>query len=116
MILVLHVHRRREPLPGPACCIPATLLPAVPRGRAAGRRRAVIRGLLSGLERKTCEPIAIAAGVHRKPIQFLVDSGRWDEEAVTPTRESKLIVAIRSSAEYSSPRRRRRLTRCGFKS
>jgi hypothetical protein len=28
----------------------------------------VIRGLLSGLERKTCEPIAIAAGLPRKPI------------------------------------------------
>ena len=28
----------------------------------------VIRGLLSGLERKTCEPIAIEAGLPRKPI------------------------------------------------
>src|SRR5262245_455373 len=42
----------------------------------------VIRGLLSGLERKTCEPIAVEAGVHRKPIQFLVGAGRWDDEAV----------------------------------
>ncbi|HMB07548.1 MAG TPA: hypothetical protein VKP69_27935, partial [Isosphaeraceae bacterium] len=32
----------------------------------------VIRGLLSGLQRKTCEPIAVEAGVHRKPIQFFV--------------------------------------------
>jgi SRSO17 transposase len=42
----------------------------------------VIRGLLSGLERKTCEPIAIAAGVHRKPIQTFVGAGKWDDEAV----------------------------------
>src|SRR3954447_13909900 len=42
----------------------------------------VLRGLLSGLQRKTCEPIAVAAGVHRKPVQFLVGSGRWDDEAV----------------------------------
>jgi hypothetical protein len=42
----------------------------------------VIRGLVSGLERKTCEPIAVEAGVHRKPIQFLVGSGGWDDEAV----------------------------------
>jgi SRSO17 transposase len=42
----------------------------------------VIRGLLSGLGRKTCEPIAVEAGVHRKPIQFLVGAGRWDDEAV----------------------------------
>ncbi len=42
----------------------------------------VIRGLLSGLERKTCEPIAIAAGLVRKPIQFFVGSGKWDDESV----------------------------------
>ena len=32
----------------------------------------VIRGLISGLEGKTCEPIAIEAGSPRKPIQFFV--------------------------------------------
>jgi SRSO17 transposase len=42
----------------------------------------VIRGLVSGLERKTCEPIAVEAGVHRKPIQFFVGAGKWDDEAV----------------------------------
>jgi SRSO17 transposase len=42
----------------------------------------VIRGLLSGLQRKTCEPIAVEAGVPRKPIQFLVGAGKWDDEAV----------------------------------
>jgi SRSO17 transposase len=42
----------------------------------------VIRGLLSGLQRKTCEPIAVEAGVHRKPVQLFVGAGRWDDEAV----------------------------------
>ncbi len=42
----------------------------------------VIRGLLSGLPRKTCEPIALEAGVARKPIQFFVGNGKWDDEAV----------------------------------
>jgi SRSO17 transposase len=42
----------------------------------------VIRGLLSGLQRKTCEPIAVEAGVHRKPIQNFVGAGRWDDEEV----------------------------------
>jgi SRSO17 transposase len=42
----------------------------------------VIRGFLSSLERKTCEPIAIEAGLHRKPIQFFVGAGKWDDEAV----------------------------------
>src|SRR6478672_6037869 len=42
----------------------------------------VIRGHLSGLERKTCEPIAIEAGLPRKPIQFFVGAGKWDDESV----------------------------------
>jgi SRSO17 transposase len=42
----------------------------------------VIRGLLSGLQRKTCEPIAVEAAVHRKPVQNFVGSGGWDDEAV----------------------------------
>jgi SRSO17 transposase len=42
----------------------------------------VIRGLLSGLQRKTCEPIAVEAGVHRKPVQNFVGAGGWDDEAV----------------------------------
>ena len=42
----------------------------------------VIRGLLSGLERKTCEPIASQAGLHRKTIQTFVGSGAWDDDAV----------------------------------
>ena len=42
----------------------------------------VIRGRLGGLERKTSEPIAIEARLPRKPIQFFVGSGKWDDEAV----------------------------------
>ncbi len=60
----------------------------------------VIRGRLRGLERKTCEPIARAAGVQRKsfdpealdgPVQFFVGSGKWDDEAVM--RELRAHVA-----------------------
>jgi SRSO17 transposase len=42
----------------------------------------VVEGLLSGLERKTAEPIAREHGVHRKPIQVFVGHGAWDDEAV----------------------------------
>src|SRR3954449_11170337 len=57
----------------------------LPRFRRLEQRQnaaLVLRGLLSGLQRKTCEPIAVEAGVHRKPIQFLVGAGQWDDEAV----------------------------------
>src|SRR5215212_5724273 len=42
----------------------------------------VIQGRLSGLERKTSEPIAHEAGRHRKPVQHFVGAGAWDDEAV----------------------------------
>ncbi|MBV8607256.1 MAG: transposase [Singulisphaera sp.] len=42
----------------------------------------VIRGLLSGLERKTCEPIVIEAGLPRKPIHSFIGAGQWDDEGV----------------------------------
>lgn len=42
----------------------------------------VIRGRLSGLPRKTSEPIAYQAGHTRKPVQHFVGAGAWDDEAV----------------------------------
>jgi SRSO17 transposase len=57
-------------------------LPCFYRVEQRANAALVIRGLLGGLQRKTCEPIAVEAGVHRKPIQFLVGAGKWDDEAV----------------------------------
>jgi len=42
----------------------------------------VVEGLISGLARKTCEPIARQHDVQRKPIQVFVGHGKWDDEAV----------------------------------
>src|SRR5512142_3299189 len=59
--------------------------PYLPRFYRADQRThatLVIRGLLSGLQRKTCEPIAIEAGVPRKPIQNFVGAGKGDDENV----------------------------------
>jgi SRSO17 transposase len=42
----------------------------------------VVEGKLSGLERKTCEPIATQANLHRKPLQNFVGAGKWNDEAV----------------------------------
>src|SRR5262244_2603381 len=44
--------------------------------------RVVLQGKLSGLQRKTSEPIAYQAGRPRKPVQFFVGAGKWDDEAV----------------------------------
>src|SRR3954453_4868754 len=57
-------------------------LPRFYRAEQRTHATLVIRGLLSGLRRKTCEPIAVEAGVHRKPIQNFVGAGGGDDEAV----------------------------------
>jgi hypothetical protein len=44
-------------------------LPRFYRAEQRTHAALVVRGLLSGLQRKTCEPIAVEAGVHRKPVQ-----------------------------------------------
>ena len=57
-------------------------LPRFYRAEQRAHATLVIRGLLSGLQRKTCEPIAVEAGVHRKPVQNFVGAGGWDDEEV----------------------------------
>jgi SRSO17 transposase len=57
-------------------------LPRFYRVEQRAHAATVIHGLLSGLERKTCEPIASRAGLHRKTIQTFVGAGAWDDEAV----------------------------------
>jgi SRSO17 transposase len=57
-------------------------LPCFYRAEQRAHAILVIHGLISGLGRKTCEPIAVEAGVHRKPIQTFVGAGKWDDEAV----------------------------------
>jgi SRSO17 transposase len=58
-------------------------LPCFYRKEQHDNARLVLEGKLSGLERKTSEPIAHQAGVHRKPVQNFVGAGAWDDEAVT---------------------------------
>lgn len=57
-------------------------LPTFYRREQRDNARVVVAGLLGDLERKTCEPIARRNGLERKPIQFFVGSGKWDDEAV----------------------------------
>jgi SRSO17 transposase len=43
---------------------------------------AVLQGKLTGLQRKTTEPIATQAGLKRRPLQLFVGAGQWDDRAV----------------------------------
>ena len=42
----------------------------------------ILKGKLSGLQRKTTEPVAIEAGRKRRPLQLFVGAGGWDDDAV----------------------------------
>jgi len=57
-------------------------VPLFQRKEQGENAKIVIEGLISGLERKTCEPIAREHGVHRKPIQSFVGCSTWDDEKV----------------------------------
>lgn len=57
----------------------------------------VVRGLLSDLDRKTCEPIAYREDRERKPIQFFVGRGRWNDDAVMGEVRRHVVEEIGTS-------------------
>ena len=57
-------------------------LPFFYRKEQREHARVVLQGQLTGLQRKTTEPIATQAGLKRRPLQLFVGAGRWDDDAV----------------------------------
>lgn len=57
-------------------------LPLFQRSEQRHNARIVLEGKLSSLTRKTCEPIAHAAGVRREVLQDFVGSSPWDDETL----------------------------------
>src|SRR5437763_14437887 len=57
-------------------------LPRFYRDEQRGHADTILRGKLTGLQRKTTEPIATQAGQKRRPLQHFVGAGRWDDDAV----------------------------------
>jgi SRSO17 transposase len=57
-------------------------LPFFYRDEHRRHAQVILHGKLSGLQRKTTEPIAIAAGLKRRPLQLFVGAGGWDDDAV----------------------------------
>jgi SRSO17 transposase len=53
-----------------------------------------IEGRLSGLERKTTEPIANQAGIPRRNLQRFVGAGEWDDEAVMAEARRHVIERL----------------------
>src|SRR5271157_6252879 len=57
-------------------------LPLFHREEQRDHALTVLRGKLTGLQRKTTEPIATLAGLKRRPLQLFVGAGGWDDRAV----------------------------------
>lgn len=57
-------------------------LPLFARQEQRDHAQAILRGKLTGLERKTTEPIASQAGRKRRPLQHFVGAGLWSDDAV----------------------------------
>ncbi len=57
-------------------------LPFFYREEQRGHADTILRGKLTGLQRKTTEPIASQAGQKRRPLQHFVGAGQWDDPTV----------------------------------
>jgi len=63
-------------------CFLRRYLPRFYREEQREHAQVCVAGLLSGLQRKTCLPIAIEREVDEKPLQYFVGLGQWDDDAV----------------------------------
>jgi SRSO17 transposase len=60
----------------------ARYLPLFHRSEQRQHALTILQGKLSGLQRKTTEPIATQAGLRRRNLQQFVGEGGWDDDAV----------------------------------
>ena len=57
-------------------------LPCFYRVEQRQHAQTILAGKLTGLQRKTTEPIAHQVGLKRRPLQLFVGAGRWDDQTV----------------------------------
>jgi SRSO17 transposase len=57
-------------------------LPFFYRDEQRQHAEVILKGKLTGLQRKTTEPIAIEVDLPRRPLQHFVGAGGWDDQAV----------------------------------
>jgi SRSO17 transposase len=57
-------------------------LPCFYRDEQRQHAQIILQGKLTGLQRKTTEPIALEADLKRRPLQHFVGAGGWDDNAV----------------------------------
>jgi SRSO17 transposase len=53
-----------------------------------------VEGLVSGIERKSIEPIATAHGQYRRPLQHFVGAGKWSDDQVRQEMHQHIVEEI----------------------
>jgi SRSO17 transposase len=53
-----------------------------------------VQGLMSGIERKSIEPIATAHGLYRRPLQHFVGAGKWSDAQVRDEMRRHIVEEI----------------------
>jgi len=59
-----------------------------------GHLQVYVEGLVSGLRRKSIEPIATAHGLCRRPLQHFVGAGKWSDEAVRDQMRRHIVAEL----------------------
>ena len=59
-----------------------------------GHLQVYVEGLVSGLQRKSIEPIATAHGLCRRPLQHFVGAGKWSDEAVRDQMRRHIVAEL----------------------
>lgn len=68
--------------------------PLMRRSEQGAHLEMYLEGLVSGIERKSVEPIATAHGVYRRPLQHFVGAGGWSDSAVRVQMQKEIVSEI----------------------
>jgi SRSO17 transposase len=69
-------------------------LPFFYRDEQRQHAESILKGKLTGLQRKTTEPIAIDNGLKRRPLQHFVGAGLWDDDAVLAELRRHVVAEL----------------------
>src|SRR5881392_1276986 len=68
--------------------------PRVQRAEQEEHLEVYLEGLVSGIERKSIEPIATAHGLYRRPLQHFVGAGAWSDPKVRTELRDHVVEEI----------------------
>jgi SRSO17 transposase len=69
-------------------------LPFFYRDEQRQHAEVILQGKLTGLQRKTTEPIAIDVGLQRRPLQHFVGAGGWNDDAVLAELRRHVVAEV----------------------